>query len=171
MQKNTKNDGTSSLDSFKLQTPGWTSLDLFTFDIIIFDILFAHYYKISFVKYFLNKVKQSDLSRKFSSLCNIFSLEIKLIKIRLKKERKASFMNVCYFTKPALALRKEIGSLKSMLAVFCIFSFGPNFPDSFGWKLLFNNCLKFFSPCFWSICEFNLVLAISSEHLKKWICT
>ena len=167
MQKNRKNGGAWSLCRFKLQTPVWTSLDLFTFDIIIFDILFAHYYKISFVKYFCNIVKLFDLPRKFSLLLCIFSLEIRLNKISLEKERKASFINVCNFTKPALALRKEIGSLKSMSAVFCIFSFGPNFPDSFGWKLLFNNCLKFFSPCFWSICEFNLLLAISSEHLKK----
>ena len=59
MQKNTKNDGAWS-HCFKLQTPVWTSLDLFTFDIIIFDILLAHYYKISFVKYFLNIVKLLD---------------------------------------------------------------------------------------------------------------
>jgi len=116
--------------NFKLQVElPWTcSLSTLLFSISSLPTII----KSVFVKYFLNKVKQFDLSRKFSSLCNIFSLEIKLIKIRLEKERKASFMNVCYFTKPALALRKEIGSLKSMLAVFCIFSFGPNFPDSFG---------------------------------------
>ena len=104
MQKNTKNDGTSSLDSFKLQTPGWTSLDLFTFDIIIFDILFAHYHKISFVKYFLHIVKLFDLPRKFSLLLCIFSLEIRLNEIRLELERKAFFYKCLLFYKTGISV-------------------------------------------------------------------